>query len=382
MANGFRFTGPACCCCLHTVRGNEQYYWATELNSGGTTIEVLGKPSDPTDPREQITRLDFPFTGDKLGGTMTPDWKNKRIYYTWVERIRSGGGAEIGMNTHVKWWDAKTFGVGDVIGTAITTLTDFIIDSIACDPDSENIYFTGYQYPRPDFSAAGPDANVEFRRMDYDGTNQTTLDTPQIFRDTPTLPAPPGIGSMLIHRDQQRLYYVKRQNVTSASEPASLLEVCYRDLATFTENVIYSVACFSTVSAATAIRLINCLSFDVDGSKIYFVEHYYTGGGIRQSNVLRANLDGTGLETLYASADPYAVNFVRYSNKLDKILHEDFDRIGTQPRDGFYLRETDFTLIEQLARIDTSEAIGSPYMAPTASYLWCGYEVTGDGTQV
>jgi hypothetical protein len=364
--------GPGCCCCIHTIGGNEQYYWATELNSAGTNIEVRAKPDDPTDPRESVTRLDFPFTGDKLGGTMTPDWKNKRICYTWVQRIRSGGGAEIGMNTHFKTWDAKTFGVGDVIGTAITTLTDFIVDSLACDPDNEHIYFTGYQYPRPDFGTTGPDANVEFRRMDYDGTNQTTLDTPQIFRDTPTLTLPPGVGSMLIQRDQQRLYYVKRQNVTSATAPESVLEVCYRDLATFTENVIYSVPCFSTLSASSAIRLINCLSFDIARGKIYFVEHYRNGGGQQQSNVLRANLDGTGLETLYNSADPYYVNFARYSNKLDKILHEDFDRVGTQPRDGFYIRETDFTLIEQIGRIDTGEVISAA--APCSSYLWCGYE--------
>lgn len=364
--------GPACCCCTDTIGGNEQRYWSYDLNGFGTSAEVRRKPKDPTDPRESVTRLDLPSSGDKFPGTTGPDWKNKRLYYTYVQWERDGGGIIIDTHSILKWWNTKTFGVGDVIGTNVATLSGFLVDALACDPDAEQIYFAGHSYPYPGFGSFSADETIDLGRINYDGTGYTILDSSQVFRNGAASLFSAGIGSMLVHRDQQRLYYVKRQNVTTATQADVVLEVCYRDLATFTENVIYSVPCFSTVSASTAIRLINCLSFDIARGKIYFVEHYRNGSSQQQSNVLRANLDGTGLETLYNSADPHYVNFARYSNKLDKILHEDFDRVGTQPRDGFYIRELDFTLIEQLGRIDTGEVNSAA--APCSSFLWCGYE--------
>jgi hypothetical protein len=246
---------------------------------------------------------------------------------------------------------------------------------MACDPDNEHIYFTGHDYPYPDYTTAWA---IDFKRMNYDGTGVTTLTTDNLFRTGGGFGPLVGIGSMLVHRPLARLYYVKKQNYTTATADDYTLDLCYRTFASFgTEVVIYSVAAFSSVEARPAPGLLNSLSFDLDDEKIYWCEHYETGGGAKQANAYRANMDGSGLETLYNSADPYTINFVRYSNQNGKIYHEDFDRIVAAPRDGFYERDkAAWGTYTQLATIFGPETNGSSYPGPCSSYLWCGYEGT------
>lgn len=365
--------GPACCCCRYTLRSNEQRAWC-ETNGEGSAISAMIEPPDgPDNPREAEFTLNMRPVANNLydAGTMGPDWKSKRIWYTYIENDRSGtGGSIVDKDTILKWWNGKSSGNG--IGTTVATISSYLIDSLAADPDNEHIYFTGKAYPYPDYSA---NWDIDFGRINYDGTGLTTLTTEGVFRSGGVLGPLAGVGSMLVHRQEQRLYYVKRQNYTTATTDDWVHEICYRDFGSFgTENVIYSAVCFRAFAAATELRLINCLSFDVANSKVYWCEHYQTGGGAQQSNVKRANLDGSAIETLYASADPYHVNFARYSNKEQKIYHEDFDRIVSAPRDGFYRRADDFSLEEQLATDGFNETNGSPYPSPCSSYLWCGYE--------
>lgn len=357
--------GPACCCCKHWVRYNEQRRW-NEIQGVLGDIIVYKTPPTVNDPKQTFQSIDPrpAVSFDYRGGTMGLDWKHKRIYYTYTEHSGSN------QNTVFKWWDGKSSGVS--LGTAVTTLNTYIVDAFATDADNEHIYLNGMTYPYPDYSV---DWSVDFKRFNYDGTGLTTLDTLQVFRTGGTN-LQTGVGSMLVHRPLQRLYYVKQHNIGTATADDRLLDLCYRDFADFTtEVVIYSVVCFSTVSGSSAVRLLNCLSFDLTDEKIYWCEHSYPGGGSnRQSNVYRADMDGSNRETLYTSIDPNSVNFVRYSNSTSKIFHEDFDRVVTAPRDGLYIRENDFSLGEQIGTSFSSEVAGSPYPAPTSSYLWCGYE--------
>lgn len=368
MANGFRMTGPACCCCKNWVRYNEHRVWNDGYN--GAMLITEADP-DPANPR--VTLFSNDGTPDATLnyqlGTMGLDWKRKRIYYSYILNDRPMGSI-VDQDTVFKWWDGKSS--GSAVGTAVTTLGSYLVDAFATDADNEHIYLNGHDYPYPDYSATW---SVDFKRMDYDGSNLTTLDTLQVFRTGGSV-LQAGVSSMLVYRPGARLYYVKRHNIGTSTANDWLIELCYRDFADFTtEVVIYSVVSFSTVSGGDAVRLLNCLSFDLTDEKIYWVEHSFPGGGSnRQSNVYRADLDGSNLETLYASADPYSVNFVRYSNSGGIIHHEDFDRVVGAPRDGLYLREKDWTLIEQIGTIDTSEVQGSPFPAPTSSFLWCGYE--------
>lgn len=373
MAASFRFTGPACCCCKYTIRSNEQRVWCEEVGEGDSAY-TYETPSDPTQPRELVYSLHFrpAATLDYWPGTMTPDWKHKRIYYSYIANDRPMG-TIVDQDTVVKYSSGKTTGAAP--GTTVTTLSSYLLDSMACDPDNEHIYFTGHDYPYPDYTAAW---SIDFKRMNYDGTGVTTLLTDGLFRTGGGFGPRVGIGSMLVHRPLARLYYVKRHNYTTATTSDYSHDLCYRTFASFgTEVVIRSSPCFSSVAPRPAIDLMNCLSFDLTDEKIYWCEHYQeAGAGALRSYVYRANMDGSGLETLYHSAAPYRVNFARYSNQNGKIYHEDFD--PTPPRDGFYERDkAAWGTFTQLATIFGDENYESPYPGPQASYLWCGYEGTG-----
>ena len=365
--------GPQCCCCKTTVTANEQRKWMEE-GGGTSSVYVKSTPDDPADPRQIEFGLDLrpAATAAYAIGTMAPDWKNKRIYFSYIDDPNGFMGTP---STVVKWWNAKS-NINGSGGTHVKTMGGFWLDSMAADPDNEHIYYVGNDDPYPDYSA---NVAVDLKRMDYDGSNVTTLDTIDVFRTGGTIMSK-GVGSLLVHRKEQRLYYVKRHNIGTSTASDWQIDICYRDFADMTTEVsIYNVVCFSTLSAATAIRLINCLSFDVEDEKIYWCEHYQNSGFL--GNVQRANLDGTGVELLYASASPYAVNFARFSNSKKKIFHEDFDSNPTPPRDGFYVREKDWTLIEQLGIDGLPETNGSPFPEPGSSYLWCGYESTGSGVK-
>jgi hypothetical protein len=373
----FKNMGPACCCCNDTLIANEQRYWC-ELNGDGTNARLLRTPKEPTGVREAVHTLNYRPAATNLYavGTAAPDWKNKRLWYSYIENYRPIGPIT-DKDSVIKWWDVKASGSG--IGTTVTTLSSYLLDAMAADPDNEHLYYAGTAYPYPDMTV---DYSIDLCRINFDGTGQTTLDTVAVFRTGSTTPWPPGIGSMLVNRPEERLYYVVLENVTTSTADDWQYRICYRDFATFTETTIYSVQ-FPRLGVQTGdtwIRLLHCLSFDLTDGKIYWVEHYLTATSRREAKVRRANLDGSGVELLYQSADPYRVNFARYSNKLGKIVHGDYDRTSTSPSplNGIWLRDKASwaTDPELIALQSSAENLGEPYAAPNSSFLWCGYEGT------
>lgn len=373
MAASFRFTGPACCCCKHTIRGDEINGFMMPAGGIGTTL--LYETLTPADARNNIRSLTSPG-GDSFSSHMIgPDWANKRIFYaynTWARTM----GSVTDTDATFRYWDTKT---SSSTGVAITTVNSRVCDSLAADPDNEHIYWASHDYHAGASPSAdvGIDYSIELRRMDYDGTNQTTLDTVPVNRAT-SATRPAVIGPMLVNRDAARLYYVVRQNYTTASNTTWEWEIRYRDFATFTETSIYSVTGAHAVSAAgdTVIQLLNCLSFDLADGKIYWCEHYMSASNRQEGKVRRANLDGSGVELLYQSADPYAVNFARYSNSLGKIVHGDKDRTANvfTPKDGIWLRDkAAWATAEQIAKEGLPETSNFDL---TSSFLWCGYEGT------
>lgn len=358
---------------MTTLRGRQMRQWCADVGASGS-ITIYAQPADAESARGIEYTMNFAPTGgsDYEAGVMAPDWHNKRIFYTYMDKTATPA-------TVVKWWDGKSS--GSALGTAITTIGGYWIDGLAADPDNEHLYFTGKADPYP-FTYPGVDFSVDLKRMDYDGSNITTLDTMPVFEAGGSGGAigRPGVGCMMVHREQQRLYYVKRENVTPSSPNENTIGIYYRDFANITTEVeVYNIPCFSAFISGLAIRLIDGLSFDVAGGKIYWCEHSQDGSGNSIGNVKRADLDGANLETLYTSAAPYAINFARYSNTLKKILHEDFDADPTPPRDGYYLRDDAFALLKQYGKSATPETTGSPFPGPTGSFLWCGFEDTGSG---
>lgn len=382
MAMGMKTMGAACCCCHQWLWTVEHRFWDGGQMGGSSFI--YRKPDSPTQAREsEFTMHNRPAaTLEYDSGTAAPDWKNKRVFYTYIDVDRSGPGGTIAdMHTVVKWWDAKSSGVS--IGTPITTLSSFLLDHLATDADNEHIYFNGTTYPYLGwdwFSGTVSDASVELKRMDYDGSNLTTLATVGVYRAGGGFGGMPGIGCMIVNRAHQRLYYVKRHNYTTSSVNDWLVELCYRELGSIgTENVIYSVPCFSSAAPRPATTLLNCISFDFEDDKVYWCEHYQTTGGALQANAYRAELDGSNRELLVAATSPFSISHVRYSNKLGRIIHEEYDTVvSPPPRGGLYIRsKTDWNDAETIGTIDHPEVWGSPYPSPASSYLWCGYEVLG-----
>ncbi|WP_254512847.1 hypothetical protein [Anatilimnocola floriformis] len=367
---GMRTAGPACCCCEHFIRGNEiSSFMMPGGGLSGTFIDE--KPDKPTDQRVRVNQLITPG-GDSLSvHTIAPDWSNKRLYYAYSTRVRDSGGTMIDMKSTFKWWDTKDAGPG----TAVAEVNSLICDALAASPDEEKIYWAARAYVDGAFPNLSSNYGIDLRRMNYDGTNQANLATVNVYR-TGSIATAGKLGSMLVNRKENRLYYVVRQNVTTSTAADWVWEIRYRDLGTFAESTIYSVTGAQTTSGlgSSVIHLLNCLSFDLADGKIYWCEHYLTASSRQEGKVRRANLDGSSVELLYQSADPYAVNFARYSNKLGLIVHGDKDRTGNvlTPKNGVWLRDkANWSTAEQIATEGAPETLN---FDATSSFLWCGFE--------
>jgi hypothetical protein len=369
MAANFQFTGPACCCCKDFMRSNE---CRIDSTIGGSSLR---KARSDTETREITLTHNSPVLEDSAH-VIGPDWYSKKMYYAWI----APSGARF------RWWNAKGFAGATGLDTDytgdVTTVAGWWCDSLATHGANEHIYWSGHTTPYPDGTV---DYDIDISRLNYDGTGNVSLATIPIYRAGST--AIYGyVGPMLVNRTADRLYYVVKQNATTPTADDWVFEIRYRDLATFTETSIYSVTCarLGADRGDAFIRGLNSLSFDIDAGKIYWCEHYLTAAVRQEGKVRRANLDGTGVELLYQSADPAAVNFARYSNSLGKIMHGDYDRTSTTPipKDGVWLRNKDDWNDAELIALEASpETITSPFTETSSSYLWCGYEATGHGTK-
>lgn len=382
---GWRMAGGNCCCCKDTVLGNEQRQWCeSAANGSGLSLRTV---ASPTKIREQKFRLNLtPAGGSTYSiGTAAPDWKNERFVYSYQLNVRDSFNVLIGENAVVRSWNLKGNGGTPVHNPQFTVdiaaISDYLIDSIACDPDEGHIYYTGHAYPYPTMSA---NYSIEFRRMDYDGTSQTLLDTVQLFRTGSSTPWFPGVGSMLLNRPERRLYFVVIENVTTSTAADWIVDIRYRDLGSFAETTIYSQAFprLGTQLGDSWVRMISCLSFDFENKKIYWVESYRTtvSPNRLEGKVKRANYDGSNVETLVQAIDPLTVNFARYSNQHKKIIHGETSRFRTtaNPLPGVWVRNPYNWNDAKLVALEASpEIAGLPYPGPVGSFLWCGYERIG-----
>ena len=263
MAANFRFSGGECCCCKDTVTGSEQRAWE---GSAFGNIQ-LKRTNIASEFREIVYTHNMQPASSPLysDGTCAPEWQGKRVYYTYQLNQRSGGGALIGSNSVIRWWNLKdsagTAGDSPLVTGDVGTVTGFYVDAMATHADEQKIYFVGYDYPYPDGSV---DYSYQMRRIDYDGSNMVTLDTVPAFRTGSSTPFFAGAGCMMMNRPENRLYYVVAENVATASAADWIIDIRYRDLTTFAETTIYSKTFprLGTQLGETWVRMLNSISFD------------------------------------------------------------------------------------------------------------------------
>jgi hypothetical protein len=364
-----RAMGPACCCCRDTLVFRE-----SRVNGDASEIRLYEYTSPDLPRQDKLQHNTRPVVSNIYeSGAGVPVWAEKKFYYFHLMHDRSGGGGSIvDTDSVVEWWDTKgssslTRQIAPNVGT-IGTKTSFVGECIGVDTDDQKIYLAGR-----DYAAANTDFHIW--RMDYAAGGQT---------DVLTVPMRSGlspvIGPMLVHRPTQRLYFVVKQNYTTASSADVAWDIRYMDLVTLGETTIYSVQAngVGTPNTDEYIRLLNSVSFDIENEKIYWCEHY--AATQREGKVRRANLDGSGVELLYQSADPYQVAFAHYSNQHKKVLHGDFHRTVVTPRLGVWLRDPDNWNDSKLLATNQTN-VSANYFRNT-QYPWCGYEVTGSAAVV
>lgn len=358
-----RGMGPSCCCCKDFIRFKENWQASPSTNLLEIVDGVFSNKMFHNSP------------SDRSQTAIGLDWVNKKYYYAEVDTA----------DAYFRWWKVGQFagldGQDAPMTANIVTIEDYFPQSLATDADDEHLYFAGI-YGR-DWQDGDINYALNIDRMNYDGTGLTTLATIDVYRTT----GPGGnsgmIGPMLVNRTERVLFYVVRENYSTADANTWEISLRSRDLATFTENTLTTSLFpgFGAQTGVTYIRQINSLSFDIAQQKIYWVEHYYTASIRHESIVKRANYDGSGVETLYTSTDPVSVNFVRFSNKLQQIIHADYDRTPPWPRDGIWIRDRDWNEIEQIGFTSSPNSdIASP-PSSAATNLWCGWETTGAGSK-
>lgn len=384
---GFIAAGGQCCCCRDFIRIIEQRLISEFVGTAGNTKSRVVSPSKDVEyPATVSFRPDQ--TTKWTDGCSCADWKNERIWGTYGVKLPSAA-SWLDTQTVFSTWDAKD---REGIGPAVEQfrLSSYYVDSLAADSRNEKLYYSGSPYQHPFLDGMDTDWSTELKSINFDGTDDTLLDTIPLYRSSSGGTGWSGSGSMFIYPPKNRLYYVKMQNVTTSGPTEYVANICYRDTGDITtENVIYEKALARTLLdiGDGYVRGIGCISFDLEREKIYWVEMYRLISTFNRviGWAKRANLDGTGEETLYQSVDPYRISFVRYSNKIKKIVHCDSNRLdrGAGSLPGIWERNPedwdDGKLVSLNRRPnDWGGSAGTANIFGTGMpILWCGYEVTG-----
>lgn len=385
---GWKMSGGECCCCKDTIRMAEHHQWALSI-FGGFSLFQKQRVKSPSKDIENVASINWRPSGGSAyqDGIGAVDRKNKNAWFTYGLRRRDSFGVVIGVDTYFCTWDASDNITNPAFEPGVVrdlfSLTDYHVYGMMADYDNERLIYTGVAYPDPWLEDPfANDVSHDFCSINFDGTGNTVHETIQLQRNGSTKGIP-GIGGLILHRERHETYYVVVQNYTTASITDWVYEIRRRDLNDIgSDEVIYS-ADLKTGGGdlgSSNVRGITSLSIDIANGKLYWAEHWANSEppSIRQrSTVKRSNLDGTGVETLYESVRPYRVNFVRYSNKLKKIIHQDFSDLPKTggPLPGTWERNPDnWNDAKMVTLVDTPD---NTYHGSAAAQLWCGYEITG-----
>lgn len=387
---GFRMSGGNCCCCKDTIRMAEQHQWSLYHYGGGLQF-IKQRVVSPSKDIEDVAAVAWRRTGSTTlytDGIGALDRKNKNAWFAYGVNRRSGGGAIIGVDSRFCTWDASDNYTSQVFEPGVVRdlfeLTDYHVYGMLVDYDAERLVFTGVSYPDPwTDDAIYNDVYHDVRSIAFDGSGNTNHETIQVKRGG-SGKGIPGIGGMILHRGRRETYYVVVQNVTTASIADWVYEIRRRNLDDMaTDEVVYSTSLYTGVGdyGSSYARGLNSLSLDAVRDKLYWVEHWASNEtpSVRQrSSVKRANLDGTDMEVLHETSRPYRVNFVRYSNLLKKIIHQDFSDLPKSggPLPGTWERSPeDWGDAKMLTLVDSPD---TTYHGSSAAQLWCGLEKTGE----
>lgn len=379
---GFLAAGGQCCCCRDMVRIIEQGLVSEAAGTAGENkfrvvspsknVEFFGSPTFRPDQSNLYTP-----------GVSCADWRHERVWGTYGAKVFSGS-SWVDTNTVVLAWQAKKD--GNAVVNEMFRLAGYVVEAIGASRD--RLYYHARTHANR-YLIGDVDWSTEFRSVRFDGTDDTLHATIPLYRASSGGGGFSGSGSILFLPQKRRLYYVKMQNVTTASSTDHVVNICYRDVDDMgTEVTIYEKTLAVGFEISTSfVRGLGCLSFDIERDKIYWVEMYRNSATINRAIgwVKRANLDGVGEETLYQSVDPYRVSFARYSNKVKKIVHCDSNRLprGAGFLPGIWERNpedwSDAKMVSLNGRVnDWGGSSGSAsHFGTGCPVLWCGYETTG-----
>lgn len=382
----FRMAGGQCCCCRDVVRTLESRYPGHYAGTGGSCIKR--RASSPSRDTADVGAVNWrPVAASPYRiGVSCADWRNDRWWGTYNRDDTNPSNVVIDTNLVFATWDAKDYeqstGRRDQF-----ELSSVYADALCADSRNSRLLFSGAQYPHPQDDVLSLGFSLQLMSVNFDGSGLTVHDEFPVFDGTSPgaslIGWQVGLGSLCVHHPVQRLYYTKVDNIASPLNPVA--SVCYRPLGNLAaETVLYEhpYGRLGTELGFGYIRGIGSISFDMSRQHVYWVETFIVpvaGANRTLAKCKRMGLNGEDEETIYTSTDPHTINLVRYSNKLGKIIHQDFDRRG---RFGHYLgtwerNPEDWNDAKLVGLSDSPDITGGPFFASSSPVLWCGYEATG-----
>lgn len=334
MANGFRFTGPACCCCNHIYTDVENSD-LTQLNatSGNTPgkngafygpIATLNYGFIDFDP---VHKTIFAVRG-QAGGDEMKVVKTDNLYDNLVELVTVGG-----SYNNLRY---------------VTT-----------DSDNARIFYMAFQNGTMD---------RDLWTINHDGTGNTML-------GTLTNGATGNIRFPMHYcRANGKIYYCAGDAVGD--------EELYRIDADGTNDTQI------VASSGANRRVFNC-TVDNDNGVLWWIDRQFTGGAGQTCDIYKSDLDGAGATLVYSGpaiggGTISLVTSVQWSHKRQKLYFWQYDAlksVSTDTANGLFSMDADGSNLNlDIARGNGTDWWSNGTNVNVTLRLGCGFENLGAGS--
>jgi hypothetical protein len=327
MANGFRFTGPACCCCNNLYVG---FLGTENLHRHATSGSQPGTPPG-------FTFLDQP------GYMLDFDPVHKLIFAT--RGVISGDNRKVFRYAD----DFTDQTLLDTIGASE------LPTGITSDSDGERVFYSTHTAPLT--------PTKRLYVVNHDGSGSAFVaNLTSSTNDNSRIPLHYCRANDTIFYHSEDPYQLFRINADGTGDT----HIASTDKA---GGRVYD----STI--------------DNENEFVYWID--IAGNGGTSSTIRRANIDGTGTTTIYtapALASGTLIDFrgIQWSHKKQRLYFWHQDRGGSPPNpenDGWVSIEPDGTDFRvEIPRTDGTDWWGFGSVDPINWRLGCGWETTGAGS--
>jgi hypothetical protein len=336
---GMRTSGPNCCCCndLYSLRNlsSPQRTELVRLRLAGEEITAV-TTVDTDDFATPLLRVE----------ELRMDWLNKRVYGIAKEFV--------GGSTTFTW---RVFSISEnlddyqVIVTGDTNALHNNTFGVWPHPDTEEIFYTVGD------NSTAPPFEMQIRKVDYDGSNDTLLVTHTGIGVHATNKA---TNTPCVPRDGSFLYYMVRPALAS-----NFHEIRQCGLDGSGDTAVYTAPNDATVSNIISLYI------DNDHEKLTWVE--FTSG---TPQFARCDFDGSNVERYFTPPAAGISRIPFWSHKKQKTFWYT-TTAGTNR--GFWSVEYDGTGSVKL--VDDAN-MPANYQSANPLTPGCGFDITGEGYRV